>query len=117
MTLGILQNIAKWFLEWERLFEDISRLYKMPTVIKRGISFKIQIFKNKYFIVCIYLKKIVKIIADSLLDCSKTSSLEGIANTLNLLGFKCFYSCLSRLAFNLWWNGSYIGLNGLFIST
>lgn len=54
MTLGILQNIAKWFLEWERLFEDTSRLYKMPTVIKRGISFKIQIFKNKYFIVCIY---------------------------------------------------------------
>ena len=73
----------------------------MPTVIKRGISFKIKVFINKYFIVCIYLKKIVKIIADSLLDCSKTSSLEGIANTLNLWGFKCFYSCLSRLAFNL----------------
>lgn len=73
----------------------------MPTVIKRGIYFKIKVFINKYFIVCIYLKKILKIIADSLLDYSKTSSLEGIANTLNLWGFKCFYSCLSRLAFNL----------------
>lgn len=115
--IGILQNIAKWFLEWERLFEDISRLYKILNSYQKGISFKIQIFKNKYFIVCIYLRKLMKIIADSLLDCSKTSSLEGIANTLNLLGFKCFCSCLSRLAFNLWWNGSYIGLNGLFIST
>lgn len=45
MTLGILQNIAKWFLEWERLFEDISRLYKIPTVISR-ISFKINLKIN-----------------------------------------------------------------------